>query len=72
MVGSSFVGDAVGATDTIDTINQCMMYNQICSDVRLPTEWVSPRGPKGASTFKRPRLIFSSLGKGGKNRGGGG
>jgi len=37
-----------------------------------PTECVSPKGPRGSSALRRPRRIFSSLGKGGKKRGGGG
>lgn len=40
--------------------------------IRLPTVCVSPNRPSGASAFKRPLRIFSSLGNGGKNRGGGG
>lgn len=39
---------------------------------RRPTECVSPKIPRGASALSRPRRIFSSLGKGGKNKGGGG
>lgn len=39
---------------------------------RLPTECVSPKGPRGSSALRCPRRIFSSLGKGGKKRGGGG
>jgi len=39
---------------------------------RRPTEWVSPRNPRGASALSLPRRIFSSFGKGGKNSGGGG
>ena len=40
--------------------------------IPLPTEWVSPSGPRGASALSLPLRIFSSLGNGGKNRGGGG
>ena len=39
---------------------------------RLPNECVSPKGPSGSSALRCPRRIFSSLGKGGKKRGGGG
>jgi len=45
---------------------------KISADSRLPTEWVSPRRPRGASALSRPLRIFSSLGNGGKNKGGGG
>lgn len=41
-------------------------------NLRLPTECDSPKVPNGASALRRPRLIFSSLGNGGKKRGGGG
>ena len=40
--------------------------------IPCPTGCSSPRMPNGASAFSRPRRIFSSLGKGGKNSGGGG
>ena len=40
--------------------------------LRRPTECVSPKGPRGSSALRCPRRIFSSLGKGGKKRGGGG
>jgi len=40
--------------------------------IPLPTECVSPSGPRGASALSLPLRIFSSLGNGGKNKGGGG
>src|SRR5216684_3563595 len=40
--------------------------------LRLPTEWVSPNGPRGSSELRCPRRIFSSFGKGGKKSGGAG
>jgi hypothetical protein len=39
---------------------------------RRPTECVSPNGPRGSSALRCPLRIFSSFGKGGKKRCGGG
>jgi len=50
----------------------CTRWGSGDGDGALPTECVSPKGPRGSSALRCPRRIFSSLGKGGKKRGGGG